>query len=180
MEGFRALQAQASPGGASTSARPSRSVSPSPRVSVTPPRSPRPAKSSTSAKARFTNRPIINNGSGTCIDVPDSSPTTTAKIQTWECHGAAGEQFTLAADRTLRVVGKCLEITDTSNGPHLRIATCTGSAKQRFDLNGAGDLVSLGTVPAKCVDVPGGDPANGVWLNIWDCNGSENQKWHVG
>ncbi|MFF3867486.1 protein kinase [Micromonospora sp. NPDC001898] len=177
---FRALQAQASPGGASTSPRPHRSVSPSPRASVTPSRSPKPAKSSTLAKPRFSNRPIINNGSGTCIDVPDSSPTTTAKIQTWECHGAAGEQFTLAADRTLRVVGKCLEITDTSNGPHLRIATCTGSAKQRFDLNSAGDLVSLSTVPAKCVDVPGGDPANGVWLNIWDCNGSENQKWHVG
>ncbi|WP_433346735.1 protein kinase domain-containing protein [Micromonospora sp. CA-111912] len=180
LEGFRAQQAPASPGGASTSPRPSRSVSPSPRGSVTPPRSPKPAKSSTSAKPRFTNRPIINNGSGTCIDVPGSSPTTTAKIQTWECHGAAGGQFTLAADRTLRVVGKCLEITDTSNGPHLRIATCTGSAKQRFDLNSAGNLVTLGTVPAKCVDVPGGDPANGVWLNLWDCNGSENQKWHVG
>ncbi|WTY53469.1 protein kinase [Micromonospora sp. NBC_01412] len=177
---FRALQALASPGGASASPRPSRGVSPSPRASVTPTGSPKPAKSSTLAKPRFTNRAIINNGSGTCIDVPDSSPTTTAEIQMWDCHGAAGEQFTLAADRTLRVVGKCLEVRGTSNGSTLRIATCTGSAKQRFDLNSAGDLVNLGTVPARCLDVPGGDPTNGVWLKLWDCNGSENQKWHVG
>ncbi|WP_407938818.1 protein kinase domain-containing protein [Micromonospora rubida] len=180
MGSFRALQAQAAPGGASTSAKPSRSASPSPRASVTPLTSPKPAKSGTLAKPRFTNQRIVNNGSGTCIDVPDSNPNTTAKIQAWECHGAAGEKFTLAADRTLRVIGKCLEITDPSNGPHLRIATCTGSAKQRFDLNSAGDLVTLGTVPAKCVDLPGGDSTNGAWLNIWDCNGRENQKWHIG
>ncbi|GAB2959553.1 hypothetical protein GCM10027280_55410 [Micromonospora polyrhachis] len=169
LEGFRVPQAPVSPSAGSTSAGPHKSV---------PAKTPGATKSSTLAAPRFTDRPIVNNGSGKCIDVPDSNRNTTAEIQMWDCHGVAGEKFTLGADFTLRVLGKCLELRGTSNGSNLRIATCTGSATQRFDLNRAGDLVSLG--PVKCVEVTDANPGNGVWLQIWDCNGRDHQKWHLG
>jgi serine/threonine protein kinase len=180
LESFRASHGEGSPGEASPSPSSQRSGSPSPSAGVTASRSPKPTTSSTQERARFTNRPIVNNGSGTCIDVPDGSPTTTASMRTWECRGVAGQRFTLAADDTLRALGRCLEATETGNGPHLRIAACTGSAKQRFDLTGGGQLVSLAATPAKCLDVPGGDSGNGAWINLWDCNGSRNQTWRVG
>jgi len=28
-----------------------------------------------------------------------------------------------------------------------------------------------------CIDVPGGVPRNGLMLWLWECNGSENQRW---
>ncbi|MEV5375851.1 RICIN domain-containing protein [Streptomyces nondiastaticus] len=32
----------------------------------------------------------------------------------------------------------------------------------------------------KCLDVADGNGANGAALNMWDCNGSAQQQWHVG
>jgi hypothetical protein len=181
LAGFRAQQAQPAAGGASRSASPSRSGPPSPGASagVGPPGSPRPTKSRTPEPPQFSNRPIVNNANGRCIDVPGNTPAATLPMQMWDCNGVGGQKFTLEADGTLRVWGgRCLEITGTGNGANLRLADCTGSSRQRFVLNQASDLVSLG--PVKCVDVPGDNLGNAARLQIWDCNGGDNQKWHLG
>ncbi|MGW0436594.1 protein kinase domain-containing protein [Micromonospora sp. NPDC003197] len=169
LDGFRVQQAPVSPSAGSTLAGPTKSA---------PTKTPSTTKGSTLASPRYTGRPIINNGSGKCIDVPDSNPNTTAEIQMWDCHGVDGEKFTLGANHSVRVLGKCLELRGTSNGSKLRIATCTGSDIQKFTLNTASDLVSLG--PIKCVEPTDGNPGNGVWLQIVDCNGRDHQKWHLG
>ncbi|GAA4672898.1 hypothetical protein Prum_076570 [Phytohabitans rumicis] len=163
---------------ASPSVKPTRSAPSSARASAAPSRSVRPTKTSAPTQPLFTDRPIVNESSGKCIDVPGSSADTPAEIQMWDCHDVAGEKFTHAADGTLRVLGKCLEIRSTGNGSTLRIAGCTAGARQQFDLTGAGNLISRGA--GRCVDVTNGDPGNGIWLMISDCTGTETQKWYVG
>ncbi len=31
----------------------------------------------------------------------------------------------------------------------------------------------------RCLDEPGSNTASGVRLDIWDCNGGNNQKWNI-
>ncbi|MGC4804698.1 protein kinase domain-containing protein [Micromonospora sp. DT233] len=177
LDGFRAQRPTASPAPTSASARPTRSSTPSPRVTVTPQRTPRPANSRTSAPPGFSDRLIVNNANGKCIDVPGGFPDSPHPIQAWDCQGVVGQRFTLAADRTLRALGRCLETTGTDSGAKLRIAACTGSIRQQFILNKWGDLVALN--PVKCVEVPGGSPDNGTHLRLWDCNSTPSQSWRT-
>ncbi|WP_407647115.1 RICIN domain-containing protein [Actinacidiphila soli] len=46
---------------------------------------------------------------------------------------------------------------------------------QQWVITSAGDIVN----PAanKCLDVTGGNSANGTRLQIWTCTGAANQKW---
>jgi hypothetical protein len=118
--------------------------------------------------------PMVNMATGHCIDVPDGAGTT-ADLQMWDCQGVNGQRFSFAADGTMRVLGKCVQIRGTANGSRLRLATCTGSSAQRFGYNAADDLVNVQT--DKCVDVPDSSAANGVTPQIWDCTGNGNQKW---
>jgi eukaryotic-like serine/threonine-protein kinase len=170
LAGFHTQQVLASSDAASPSARSSSSRSIRPSASAKP--------TSPPARPVFTDRPIINLDSGRCIDIPGGNPDTMAEIQMWDCFDSAEQKFTFLPDNTLRAVGKCLEIRSISNGSNLRIASCTGEARQRFNLNSSGDLVSLST--GKCIDAKNGDPLNGVWLQIWDCTGAANHKWYVG
>jgi hypothetical protein len=117
---------------------------------------------------------MVNMQTGRCIDVPDGAGTTT-DLQMWDCQAVDGQKFSFAADGTMRVLGRCVQIRGTDNGARLRLATCTGSSAQRFGYNSAYDLVNVKT--DKCVDVPDGSQANGVTPQIWDCTGQGNQKW---
>jgi hypothetical protein len=117
-------------------------------------------------------------GTGTCVDVPDGDPATTAPLQVWSCHDGAGQRFTVPGDGTVRVLGKCLRIDGTADGSTLSIGACTGGAGQRFDLNASYDLVSLQVT--RCVEVPYGDPADGVLIRLIPCGGESHQKWSLG
>jgi hypothetical protein len=61
------------------------------------------------------------------------------------------------------------------HGAAIVLATCTGGAAQRFTLNRSHDLVN---VPAdRCVDVVDEARSDGARLQLWDCAGTDNQKW---
>ncbi|MDQ0367302.1 serine/threonine protein kinase [Catenuloplanes indicus] len=126
----------------------------------------------------FTGRAIVNAGSGKCVDVPGGDTSAGRAIQMWDCNGTAGQTFELAADGRLRTLGRCLEVTGEDDGSRLRTAACDGGWEQVFTLNAAGDLVNVRV--DRCVDVVDGDTANGVPLQIWQCNGGPHQKWYAG
>jgi serine/threonine protein kinase len=120
-------------------------------------------------------RAIISILDGKCIDVPGGNAATTAPVQTWDCSGAAGQRFHLGGGESVQVLGRCLQVLGTGNGAPVGIGACTGSGAQRFNLNSSNDLVSL--LVDRCVDVTDGSRSNGAALQIWDCTGSDNQKW---
>ncbi|MGC5309809.1 ricin-type beta-trefoil lectin domain protein [Micromonospora zamorensis] len=117
-------------------------------------------------------RLIWNHETNTCLDVPDTS----GNVQMWQCKSTDSRRFTFPSDGTVRARGLCLKIEGTGNGARLGVAACSGSAAQQFVLNVRNDLVSKKV--DKCVDVPDGDPGNGVPAQIWDCAGTDNQKWN--
>ena len=67
----------------------------------------------------------------------------------------------------------------TANGSAVEIAACDGSASQQWTYDGTsssgGSLRTFGTA---CLDVPDGNAANGMKLQIWSCTANnKNQRW---
>jgi hypothetical protein len=77
----------------------------------------------------------------------------------------------------MRGLGMCVQLAggSTDDGTDLELASCNGSATQRFELNVRHDLVN--SLADKCTDVRDNGTANGTGLQLWSCSGSPNQKW---
>jgi hypothetical protein len=118
---------------------------------------------------------IVGYG-GRCIDVPGKTAEDGERLQVRDCTGAPNQRWTFDSDGTVRALGLCMDLARaaTADGTAVQVANCNGGDAQRFTLNAAGDLV--GARAGKCVDVRdrGGD---GALLQIWRCEGQENQKW---
>ncbi len=153
------------PRSAAPPAGPSLSVKPSRPGAATP------TTPSTTTAAAVSGRRFQSHGTGTCLHAPG----TTGRIQSWACNDDAGQRFTLPADGTLRVRGRCVQIASTGDGATLDLATCTGARAQQWTYNESYDLVSLWAI--KCVDIPDASTADGVVVQIWECNGGSHQKW---
>jgi streptogrisin C len=113
-----------------------------------------------------------------CIDAP--TPNDGQQLTIYDCHGMVNQQWTFAADGTLRVHDKCMDVAwgSRDNGAAIQIAWCSGNPAQQFVLSAAGDLVNPQS--NKCVDVKDWNPNNHAVLIQWDCHGGANQKWRRG
>ncbi|MEU7800458.1 ricin-type beta-trefoil lectin domain protein [Micromonospora arborensis] len=141
------------------------------RTNAPPPASPKPQPVGSAG-------PIIGYGSGRCIDVTDGAYQSTPQLQIWACNGGPNQQWTIYSDGTVRAFGKCMTVSggSTANGAKIVLSTCSGSASQQFNLNNAHDLVNRRA--DKCVDAVDLQNSNGTRLQLWDCGGTPNQKWH--
>ena len=96
----------------------------------------------------------------------------------WNCNGTAQQDFTLKANGTIQVNGKCLDIyrdEKISKAP-VELWACTGGANQQWQArNGA--LVN--PVSGKCLDDPRFNTTDGTQLQIYTCNGGRNQQWNL-
>jgi hypothetical protein len=120
-----------------------------------------------------------------CMDVAGggAQPTDGTAVVIYTCHGGNNQKWEFAADRTLRSMGKCLDVTNANpnNGTLLQVVGCGSQDAQKFDLLSNGQLQSA--LPGhRCVDVKDRSTDNGARLQIWDCNpnGQDNQTWHKG
>jgi len=70
--------------------------------------------------------------------------------------------------------GKCLTAASQTDGAPVTIERCTGADTQLWTFE-SGSVKIFGN---KCLDVPGGNKADGVKLQIWSCTkGNPNQIW---
>jgi hypothetical protein len=118
---------------------------------------------------------IAGHGSGRCVDVTDGAYLSRPRLQLWNCDGGGPNRaWTVYDDGTIRAFKRCMtRAGGTGNGSAIVLDACTGSAAQRFTLNKSHDLVNAG----KCVDVIDRATGNGAKLHLWDCAGTDNQKW---
>ncbi|GAA1630203.1 serine/threonine protein kinase [Actinoplanes couchii] len=130
-----------------------------------------PVTAAPTTEAAAAGTPFESKGTGTCLH----APSTTGAVQSYTCNGSAGQRFTVASDKTLRVRGKCVQVGGTDDGAGLRLATCTGIKAQQWNYNTSFDLVSLWGI--KCVDIPDASTSNGIAVQVWECNGKSHQKW---
>ncbi len=99
-----------------------------------------------------------------------------------ECDGSSSERWTLPADNTVRVQGKCLAVGRKASGTGLVLATCNGSAGQFWEADGVvrvpGDEL-INPWSGKCMTDPNGTTVDGTQVRLHVCNRSAAQTWYL-
>jgi hypothetical protein len=117
---------------------------------------------------------------GQCVTLPGSGADGT-QLEMWDCNGASNQSWNLAADGTVRALGKCMDVAGGSleDGAAIQAAACNGGSAQQFRITSGSDLVN--TSANKCVDVGNANlttnSANGARLRQSACAGSASQKF---
>jgi hypothetical protein len=98
------------------------------------------------------------------------------KIQIYTCNGGAAQKWVLAADGTLRINGKCLDVTGQSqlDGAKIQLWACTGAANQQWLVGPNGELINVNS--NRCLDDAGGT-VNDTQLDQQDCYGNTSEVW---
>ncbi|MFC8849526.1 MULTISPECIES: ThuA domain-containing protein [unclassified Micromonospora] len=129
-----------------------------------------------------TNPPPTRTGrvvglAGKCLDVRNGSSADGTQIQLYTCNGAAGQQWTVGTDSTIRSLGKCLDVNggSSADGAKVQLWSCNGGGPQRWAAQADGSLRN--TQSGKCLDVSGNNSADGAIVHQWSCHGGANQKW---
>jgi ricin-type beta-trefoil lectin protein len=125
--------------------------------------------------------PIRGPGTtGKCVDVAgDDVGNNGAPIQIWDCLGVRDQDWTVAADGTVRTLGKCMDVEGygTANFSKIHLWDCHGGANQIWQPQPNGALRN--PVSGRCLDLNAGNTANGVQLQLYDCNGQWPQQWQL-
>jgi hypothetical protein len=114
-----------------------------------------------------------------CVDDTGDSSANANKIQIWGCAGNPNQHWTIEADGTIQINGKCL-VTDkdgTSNGTLIYLYTCTGDTGQQWTEQSDGTLVN--TRSGTCLQDPYASTTNGTQLQIWTCGGAIQERWNL-
>jgi ricin-type beta-trefoil lectin protein len=102
---------------------------------------------------------------GSCMDVNAAN----GNVVLWSCHGGANQQFVQFDDGTLRHHGRCVG----TNGASLVLKGCDASPDTRWTF--ADGEIRNGN--DQCIDIAGGNRANGTPVMAWNCRGADAQKW---
>lgn len=123
--------------------------------------------------------PIVSGYRGTtCIDDLHGSRANLTKIVMWACNGSTEQNWTIEANGTIQIDGKCTDIyrDEKRNSAPVELWTCTGGANQRWEVR---DGTLVNPVSGKCLDDPGFNTTDGIQLQIYMCNGGRNQQWKL-
>jgi hypothetical protein len=122
-----------------------------------------------------------------CMDVANASVWPFIPVNQFPCHDGLNQRWyhTVVNEpwndthfHSLVSVnsGKCLEV-----GPHnlLWQNTCTGASNQLFGRRSHPRGWSMITPNGLCVDIPGFSTTQGQRLQVFRCNGGDNQGWQT-
>ena len=134
---------------------------------------------------------IINANSGSCVDAANDGTANGTFVQQWACGAqqfnqewqlqAQGNGHYSIANRN--APGEVLDVTGqgTANGSLIQLWAYGGGSNQLWMPvavgNGQYKLVGVGS--GRCLDVPAASTANGVHLQIYDCNGTAAQAFSL-
>ncbi|GIJ37839.1 hypothetical protein Vwe01_11640 [Micromonospora andamanensis] len=71
---------------------------------------------------------------GKCLDVPNSSTSNGTRIQLYDCHSGANQQWNINSNGTITGVqsGLCLDAGGSGNGAMIQLYSCWGGANQQW------------------------------------------------
>ncbi|HLJ87075.1 MAG TPA: RICIN domain-containing protein [Candidatus Angelobacter sp.] len=132
---------------------------------------------------------VVNQNSGSCVDATGFGTTNGTAVQQWACGNAQVNQewqFQPTDSGFFRVVNRnapseVWDVTNvgTANNSLIQLWQNGGGTNQQWQPvslgNGAFKFVGRGS--GRCLDVPAASTANGVHLQIFDCNGTGAQAW---
>ena len=113
---------------------------------------------------------------GLCLDDRNASTADYNPIQVYTCNGTGAQQWTVASNGTLQVLGKCLDVNGggTASGTLVDLYECNGTGAQAWVAQPNGALVNPQS--GKCLD-DNGSGGSGTQAIIDDCTGGASQHW---
>ena len=116
-----------------------------------------------------------------CLDTSGGNTTNGTPLQCWDCNGSQGQLFTYHEPTKLIIAGKsnrCLDSGSGTSGTQLLLQDCNpSSAGQQWVNNGPGVFKRQGS--NVCMDLAGGNTANGSKISAYTCGSGDNQKWSI-
>lgn len=135
---------------------------------------------------------VVNKSSGNCVDNSGWGTSSGSAVQQWECNAEGQEnqewQFQQTDDGYYRVVNRHAKSLGwdalrwgTENGTRVHLWEYVGGTNQQWKPVpvGNGYYKFVGRASGRCFDVPAGTTRNGVQMQIYDCNGSDNQAFRL-
>ncbi|WP_078530988.1 RICIN domain-containing protein [Streptomyces sp. PsTaAH-124] len=126
---------------------------------------------------------VVNDLSGRCLDVKDTSSAVGAVLWLWNCGPVTDAkvwQLPAAQGPTGRLAGyggKCADLagsgSTTAPGTQVQLNTCGTGASQQWTPAPDGTVRVLGT----CMALSGGGTVNGTRVVLAACDGSAAQQW---
>ena len=134
---------------------------------------------------------IVNQNSGSCVDASGWGTANGTTVQQWSCGSQQANQewqFRAAGNGAYSIVNRnaSSEVWDVTNvgsadGSLLQLWTYGGGGNQQWTPvslgNGYYKFVGVGS--GRCLDTPAASTANGVQLQIYDCNGTGAQAFKL-
>jgi hypothetical protein len=119
---------------------------------------------------------VTGNG-GQCLTNQSSLNTEGNPMYLAACDGAAGQQWSVYSDSTLRTQGGCLDVVGagTTSGTDVDWYPCNGSDAQDWSYQSNGELTNPNS--GLCLTDPGGVTSNR--LDIETCADSAEQQWKL-
>jgi Ricin-type beta-trefoil lectin domain/Putative Ig domain len=108
-----------------------------------------------------------------CVDSSGGRSSNGNKIDIWSCTGKAPQQVTFAANRELRLLGKCV----TGGSVRAFLEPCTDASNQAWTRQSNGEYVLAAS--GKCLTDPGSSTRNGTALAVAACKNTANQHWSL-
>jgi len=134
----------------------------------------------------ITIRPLTDTSY--CMDLPGGSTQKGTKVELWKCNGKVNQKWYFDSGtyqiKPVSNPNMCLDNGGLTKSPYLFIWDCNDSKNQIW----AYDFVNMRTLylssstssdASVCIDVTGGNLADGQLLQTWDCNSCWNQQWQV-
>eukprot|EP00976_Prorocentrum_cordatum_P019107 387921-Prorocentrum_minimum.AAC.1 len=167
---------------------------PSPASPLPPPKSPRasppPSPPPSPPGAAFVSMVAsrLNDKCLQIIDFDGGGRENGAKVEMWDCKGTQSQLWRME-DGTLRSLysDKCLEIDafNMGNNATLQMFDCVISILNQqwtregeWEVNGNTTAVLKSQMSQKCLELVSSDIANGVAVQVYECNGGESQQWY--
>jgi len=111
----------------------------------------------------------VTAASGRCLALGGLLGMDGSPVQVTGCVDLPAQQFTLAGDGTLRVSGRCAQVTGDGT---VHIAGCGGAASQQWRSGPSHSLVNPST--GRCLTDPG---TAGATTKVTTCSGAGDQSW---
>jgi predicted alpha-1,2-mannosidase len=114
-----------------------------------------------------------------CVNVRASATANGTPVLLAGCNGTAAQEWTIAADGTVRALGKCLDVhhSGTANGTPVDLYTCNGTGAQRWTVKAGGALANRHA--GRCLNDPGSSTRSGTRLQLFTCNHTHAQAWKL-
>ena len=134
---------------------------------------------------------IVNQNSGSCVDATGWGTANGTTVEQWACGAQQANQeweFQSVGSGNYEIVNRNApsEVWDVANvgtadGSLLQLWTYGGGSNQQWTPvslgNGYYKLVGVGS--GRCLDTPSASTANGVQLQIYDCNSTAAQAFRL-